>query len=171
VPYLRFKRVPITRNFGRRFRTRKSSQYATDIIWLISSCARIFWAVSVPLAVIAYIWFVSPLPEWYKQTFKDFRRISTPRGRWEYLKLAFRYKQVAKSVKRREESSAQAATPAELARARRKVRGVDIESVQRARHKDLTHKTPTFQDIPLVSRVLSGSGRDVSAVELSNVNV
>lgn len=53
----------------------------------------IFWTVSVPLGILAWIWFISPLRGWISKTRDDFRRLKTDNrygDRRDYLKYLFK---------------------------------------------------------------------------------
>ncbi|OTB00349.1 hypothetical protein M426DRAFT_238257 [Hypoxylon sp. CI-4A] len=49
----------------------------------------IFWAVSVPLGIMAWIWFLSGLREFVQQTMQDLERLSSSRDKRAYLRALF----------------------------------------------------------------------------------
>lgn len=55
---------------------------------LIPHPNRIFWVVSVPLALFAWIWFMTSLPTWLNQTRKDLKdpQLAYWKFKMQYLK-------------------------------------------------------------------------------------
>jgi hypothetical protein len=45
---------------------------------ITADTSRVFWAVSVPIAIILGLWFLSPIPAWIKKKWNERRLSKTP---------------------------------------------------------------------------------------------